>query len=171
MDILTIGILGVLAYFALQDRQPDEPGGGNQGLPGFNPGVSVGLFQVETRRDEILVTLNFELSATPDGKDFKNNRVAGSLFYGNQEIATFRDASNFTFRGNKPKSVKEIVKFPVEYSELISNLNFWRNVRAVGDFEAKDKTKIYFNNPIGLESFKGKETPFQFSDLSKAFFG
>jgi len=166
MDILTIGILGTLAYFALQDRQPDEPGGGNQGLPGFNPGVSVEIVSIKQAKNdfEIELSANFPESLTPDGKDFKNNRVAGSLFYGNQEIATFRDASNFTLRNDgRQRGSRFKIRIPKTFNPY--DYNFWLNVRAVGDFEAKDKTKIYFNNPIGLGGMKGSNVPFSFSDL------
>ena len=171
MDVLTIGILGVLAYFALQDRQADEqPGGNDQQLPGFNPNVSIEIFSIEEAKNdfEIKLSANFPESLTPDGKDFKNNRVAGSLFYGNQEIAIFRDASNFTLR-NDGKQRGTIVKIRIPKTFNPYDYNFWLNVRAVGDFEAKDKSKIYFNNPIGLGGRVEYANPLEgkFSDLYK----
>lgn len=156
MDILTIGIIAAIAYFALQDGS--ESGSGFREQPaGYNPDVLVDLYQVGRNQAKII----FELK--PVGKTFKVNRTAGSIYSGNLKLADFRDAKNFTVRGKSDYVTIDVV-FPVEYTERMQDSNFWLSLRAIGDFEAKDKEKIKFENPIFV---RAKEYPQQIIDFER----
>lgn len=117
-------------------------GAGAQDYPGYNPEAVIQVRQVNQNG---VAEMYFGLK--PRGKEFKNNRVAGGIYLGNQKIADFREAQNFTVR-NQTKGVLTAVRFPAQYAQAITSPEFWQNARAVGNFEAQNKERIDFDNPI-----------------------
>lgn len=182
MDIVTIGIIAAIAYFALQDGSSES--GFREQPAGYNPDVSI-IFSRLEQPDEIKTPTGYADSGDPTGffnlaltfnltnntgKKFKNNRLAGTVFYGNQRIADFRESKNFTLN---PGEVYTTDKINLRFDSLElkraaeqQNPEFWQNIVVKGDFESRErgKEKIKFENLIdGIES--GREE-FKYYNLS-----
>lgn len=138
--LLLIGA-GVLAYYLLKGSGGQQEG--RQGAaPGvFNPFVAVYLLEIKGSN----AVLGFVLK--PVGGKFKNNRVAGGIYFGEERITEFRDAKNFTLT-DRPKMVSTKVSIPSRFLNAAQNPQFWGSLRAVGNFEDKDKKRLEFSNPI-----------------------
>lgn len=148
MDILTIGIIAAIAYFALQDGSESESGFREQPA-GYNPDVKILADPLDSKifQDRVEIGLLFTVKNTT-GDKFKNNRLAGSLFLGNQKIGDFRNAKNFTLSKGETYTLRDTVSLNLAFKDAISDPLFWANVTAAGDFESKDKDKIRFDNLI-----------------------
>lgn len=136
-------------------------GAGAQDFPGYNPRVRVFVTTAGRGQAEVVFKIK------PAGDTFRNNRLAGGIYLRDQKIADFRNSKNFTVR-NKEEGVTEYIMFPVQYKDFLQAPEFWANLRAVGDFEAQNKEKIKFNNPIEVLTKLNPIPDFQV-DFAKLF--
>lgn len=136
--LLLIGA-GVLIWYFLKGGTGRALAPGD--LPGYNERVSVELIGVRGSNAVLRFTLK------PQGGKFKNNRLAGTLYQGQNRLADFRNPKNFTVN-NVAQSIEQNVLIPAQYAQLMETNEFWGQVRAVGNFEAQDGKRINFENPI-----------------------
>jgi hypothetical protein len=156
--LLLIGA-GVLVWYLLKGSAGRALSPGD--LLGYNQRVQIELIGVRGSNAVLRFTLK------PEGGKFKNNRLAGTLYLGENRLADFRNPRNFTVN-NTAQSIEENILIPAQYTQLMETNEFWGQVRAVGNFEARDGERVNFENPI-LPDQRIYPTPEFSIDFAKIF--
>lgn len=149
MDFITIGIIGIAAYFLLSGAPTVSP----RNLPGYNPAIVAELIAIKFIPLKAELQIVFTITNPFSGK-FKGDRLAATMYYNGEPFEVMRDPQNFTI--NKGEGAKVGYKTNImnpefaRYSEALTTVEFWQGVSIKGDFEGKDGRKIEFNNPVLL---------------------
>jgi len=117
-----------------------------------NPDHRFEMVGIEYRINSVRISVDFSIFFE---KEFKNNRLAGEIFYLGDFIKNIRESKNWKVKGDGYNAINydfiigaEIWnKFP-GIENLIQTYEFWENFRIRGNFEAKNGDRIYFDSYI-----------------------
>lgn len=152
-NLLLLGGAGALLYFLRSQqeaKQKAETQKQSYLSDWHNPDQRIELVGLEYRINSVRISVDFSIFFP---SKFKNNRLAGEIYFQNKFVKNIREAKNWKVKGNNYNAINydfiigaELWNmFPnIEY--LVQTVDFWRNIRIKGNFESRDGDRIYFDD-------------------------